>query len=348
MTSSRLFRHLTATFPIRVVGFLTVIGSSLALAQAVPTIGATSEGDTSKHAYRGTSLSYGHAATALTFAPAAAPYYNPTESHRIGLMPEWHPIDEFFVRGRLFISQELTLSDETNRAYEVELSDLWLDAVYAGYREKVTGLRFAGDVRFTFPTSKFSQAQSRIMTIAPGVNVSRSFKVLSGLIFVYSTRFTFRLNRFATSQNAGPSIINCDLRFCNDLVSTGRRNAFLDVLHGPTVVFNPHEKVSIAATFLMQRAFLPELAEPPPEFANVETLQASGPTTRDAVAFSVGVTYQPWDLVGFTLGAFTFSSQLSSDSRYEFPLFNRNTVVSLDATFDLEAAIAAFTPKEQK
>jgi hypothetical protein len=356
MISSSPFRHLTATFSKRVVGFLTAVGSSLALAQAVPVIGASGDTDGSKHAYRGTSVSYGHSATALTFAPGGDPfmpkgspyYYNPTEVHRLGLMPEWHFIDEFFVRGRFFLSQELTLSDETNVPYEVELSDLWLDAVYAGYKEKNTGLRFAGDLRFTFPTSKNSRMQSRIMTVGPGLNVSRSFKVLGGLTLVYATRFTFRFNRFATSQNAGPRIINCDPRFCQDLVSTGRRNSTFDVLHGPTVVFNPHEKVSIAATFLMQRAFLPELASLPAEFQNIPELQNDGPNTRDAVAFSVGVTYQPWDLVGLTLGAFTFSSQLRADSTYEFPLFNRNTVVSLDATFDLEAAISAVTPKEHK
>jgi hypothetical protein len=350
MTHWASTRHRTATFTKNVVVFLTLAASSLAVAQAVPTIGTGEAGD-SKHAYRGTSVSYGSAATALTFAPNGQPFYNPTVSHRLGLMPEWHFTDEFFVRSRFFMSQELTQSDETKYRYEVELSDLWLDAVYGGYKEKVTGIRFAGDLRFTLPTSKFSQAQTRLFTVAPGVNVSRTFKVLSGLTFVYSTRFTFRINRLPTSQNAGPSITNCtDLQLCNDLVSTGRRNAWADLLHGPTVVFAPHPKLSFSATFLMQRGFLPELAPvTDPSLANVDAIaNPSGPNSRDATAFVVGINYQPFDVVGFSLGSFTFSNQLRADGTYEFPLFNRNTVVSLDATFDLEAVISAVTPKEQK
>ncbi|HEY0882336.1 MAG TPA: hypothetical protein VGD87_12425, partial [Archangium sp.] len=152
-------------------------------------------------------------------------------------------------------------------------------------------------------------------------------------------------------QNAGASITNCtDIQLCNDLVSTGRRSAFFDILHGPTVVFAPHPKWSISATFLMQRGFLPELAPvtDPSLLTSQYLQQTDGPNTRDATAFVVGINYQPWDLVGFSLGSFTFSNQLRADSTYEFPLFNRNTVVSLDATFDLEAVISAVTPKEQK
>ena len=359
MTHWASTRHRTATFTKNVVVFLTLAASSLAVAQAVPSIGTGEAGD-SKHAYRGTSVSYGHAATALTFAPGAQPDYNPSESHRLGLMPEWHFTDDFFVRSRFFMSQELTplfwgdgeKADETKYKYEVELSDLWLDAVYGGYKEKVTGIRVAGDLRFTLPTSKFSQAQTRLFTVAPGVNVSKTFKVLSGLTFVYATRFTFRINRLPTSQNAGPSITNCtDIQLCNDLVSTGRRSAWSDILHGPTVVFAPHPKLSFSATFLMQRGFLPELAPvTDPSLTGSQYLQqqSDGPNTRDATAFVVGINYQPFDVVGFSLGSFTFSNQLRADGTYEFPLFNRNTVVSLDATFDLEAVISAVTPKEQK
>ena len=51
----------------------------------------------------------------------------------------------------------------------------------------------------------------------------------------------------------------------------------------------------------------------------------------------------------FTLEAFTLTfSALGTNGLYQFPLFNRNTIVSLDATFDLEAAVASFSPKEKE
>lgn len=341
------FSPQNATSAIRAVVFLTLIASSLAGAQAVPTIGGDASTG-SKSPFRGSSISYGHAATALTFAPGAAPYWNPTESHRLGLMPEWHFSDQFFLRSRFFISQELTISDDTTYRHEVELSDLWFDLAYAGYKEKVTGIRLAGDVRVTLPTSKGSRALTRLFTVAPSINASRTFNVLSGLTFVYSTRFTLRVNQQPTAQNAGPSISSCDITNCADLFSTGRRNSFFDILHGPTVVFNPHEKLSISATFLMQRAWLPQLTPAPEVFASAEGLQIADVNTRDAMAFALGVSWQTFELVGFTLGAFTFSNQLGLDGQYQFPLFNRNTVVSLDATFDIEGVVSKFSTKEQK
>ena len=69
--------------------------------------------------------------------------------------------------------------------------------------------------------------------------------------------------------------------------------------------------------------------------------------TRDFIGFSLGVTWQPLDMVGFTLGAFTFGNQLDTTGEYIFPLFNRNTAASLDATFDLEAIVSSIT-KEKK
>ncbi len=71
------------TFAKRFVLILTTTVRSLALAQAVPTIGATGGGQ-SMVPYRGTSVSYGHSMSAYE-------YSEPTRvwTHRLGLMPEW-------------------------------------------------------------------------------------------------------------------------------------------------------------------------------------------------------------------------------------------------------------------
>jgi hypothetical protein len=341
MTTAALFRSPITTFAKRVVLFLTAIVSSLAAAQAVPGVQANTGNDdgttAAKVPYRGTSVSYGHSLSAYNPTPETWAY-----THRIGLMPEWHFNESFAVRGRLFIVQELTLSDTTNRPHEVELWDLWLDGVWSGWKEKVTGIKFGADVRFTLPTSKQSQAASRLFTFGPGVNVSRTFKVLEGLTLAYSFRGTWRFNRFATRQNQGGLITNCEvsnIEACS-ATSSGSPNTQADILHGPTVLFNPHEKVNISATFFMQRGWLAAL--PATELAAAVPVQ-----TRDFMGFSFGVTWQPWDVVGLTLSSFTFANQLGSDGLLMFPLFNRNTTVSLDATFDLEAVVSSIT-KEKK
>ncbi len=342
------FRRLNTTFQKNVVVFLTVVASSLAAAQAVPTIGTGGAEPGDKSPYRGTNVSYGHSLSAYNPTPEVV-----TWSQRIGLSPEWHFTKEFFVRGRFFLSQELTLSDSTNTKHEIELSDLWFDAVWGGWKEKNTGIRLAADVRVTLPTSKTSQAVSRLFTLGPGANVSRNFNVLAGLTFVYSARFTYRANQFSTRQNQAGLIMNCAAgsigqpEACLN-TATGSRNVQADILHGPTVVFNPHERLNLSATFLMQHAWLSPPGAVPAQFANVPELQTEKIlNSRDFMAFSVGVTYTPVDIVSLTLGAFTFANQIDTTGQYIFPLFNRNTVVSLDATFDLEATVSSIT-KEKK
>jgi hypothetical protein len=339
-------RTLTATSLRRTVGFLTLVASSLAAAQAVPTIGGAVNDGQSHLPFQGTSISYGHAITAYNPTPEVTAW-----SHRVTLTPEWHFSKAFFVRGRLFISQEFTPSDTTNTPNEVEVSDLWLDAVWGGYREKNTGLRLGADLRVMLPTSKVSWAGTRLFTLGPSLNLSRNFSVLAGLTFVYSARGTWRFNRSSTRENQGGLITNCNVTLAEACLnnSTGNRNVQADVIHGPTVSFSPHEKFNLSATFLMQHAWVSPLGTVPSQFANVPELQSSSElvNTRDFVAFSLGATYQPWEVVGFTLGAFTFSHQLDTSGQYIFPLFNRNTVVSLDATFDLEAAVSSLT-KEKK
>lgn len=345
MTPRSAIRTSITTFAKRVVLFLTATVSSLSLAQAVPTIGGSGSG-ASKIPYRGTSVSYGATTSVYNYSPEVIAI-----THRLGLMPEWHFGDVLTLRSRFYLTQELTDSDTTTYLREVELSDLWLDAVWGGWREKNTGIRIGGDLRVTLPTSKFSQFSSRIMTLGPSVNVSKTFKVLGGLTFVYAARFTGRFHRFTTRQNQGPATENAgcpaatiagsdvlDATECRR--NTGGRNVAFDVIHGPTVVFNPHERLNISASLFMQRGWVPAMAA-------TDGLPAIGVQTRDFIGFSIGVTYQPWDVVGFTLGAFTFANQLALDGKTIFPLFNRNTVASLDATFDLESVVSSFT-KEKK
>lgn len=314
--------------------------------------GGVGEKPKDRPAYRGTAISYSHSASVFTFSPTAEPHYNPTWGHRLMFLPEWHFGDVAAVRGRFSLYQEFTESDSTNTLREVEVSDVWLDGVWTGWKEKVTGLHVAADVRVTLPTSKVSQLQSRLFTLGPSVSLSRTFNVLKGLTLSYAARFTYRFNRYTTLQNQGPTLPACgDARApeCQDFINTGGRASVADILHGPTVSFTPHDKFNVAASFLMMRGWLPALAPLPAEVVALKSTQLdanAAVTTRDFTAFWVAATYTPHPFVSVSLTSYSFSPQLTADSQYYFPLFNRNTSLYLDATFDLEGFVSLF-PKEK-
>lgn len=354
MRRSARFASSGSVLSAQLIGFFVVLGVTfVATAQPIATGLSGSAGEVTggakkedRPAWRGTSVNYSHNLGVMTLAPAADPFYNPTWSHRLGLFPEWHFGDAVALRGRFFLSQEFTDSDSTRYRNEVELSDVWLDTAWSGFTEKHSRIHLGADLRVTLPTSKASQAQTRLFTLGPSLNLSRRFDVLSGLTLIYSGRFTWRFNRLATRQNQGATIAACgDVRAleCIDFVNTGVRNPQFDVLHGPIVSFAPHPKVDVSASFLMQRAWLPALAAAPASVAGSTQLDVgTDVATRDLMIFSLSVSYQAFRAVGFSLGAWTFSNQLGEDGRYQFPLFNRNTTLYLDATFDLEGAVASF------
>jgi len=371
MRSASSFRHSIATFSRRFAAILTVGVSSLAAAQAVPSIGkAEGSAANDKVPWRGSQISYGLAMSALSVTPyyiePGAPtnpdapdgvyMYNAYVGHRLGLMPEWHFNDQFYLGARFFLSQEFTKSDYTTYKNEFEASDLWLDAAWSGWKEPKTGIKMSGSLRFALPTSKQSQAVGRIMNIGPGISLSRAFPVLSGLVLGYGARFTYRFNRFQTAHMQGPSIIQCGNTSgdpdCLSIMSNGQRASQFDFFHGPSLVFIPHPRLSIYLGFYMQYAYLPPLSttssDPNTPVPNL-TLHddTTGPKWRNFWGANISVSWQTWDTVGFTLGAFTFDSQLDTQGRYRFPVFNRSTVVSIDMSVDIESLIRNIKPKEK-
>ena len=177
MRRSARFANHSSKLPLNLIGLLVVAVTFVAHAQPIATGLSGSTGDVASTAnkapWRGTSVNYSHNLGVMTLAPGAEPFYNPTWSQRLGLMPEWHFGDLITLRGRFFLSQEFTESDSTRYRNEVELSDVWLDTVWSGVTEKNSRIRLGADLRVTLPTSKVSQAQTRILTLGPGVNVSQ-------------------------------------------------------------------------------------------------------------------------------------------------------------------------------
>lgn len=299
-------------------------------------------------AFAGSSLSYSHSASAFTFAPGAEPYYNPTWSHRLGILPQARIGPQFVVRGRIFLSQEFTLSDYTQYRHEVEVSDASIDLGLVGVTEPFTRIHVGGDVRIGFPISKISQAQTRVLTTGLGVVLSRPFEVLAGLRLAYIGRYNYRFHRYTTGQLQGASIAACgDPRQpeCAEFITTGARNAHSDLTHGPSISFSPHERVSINTSFIMSHLWLYPLNATPPELQGSTQLDdPANPDNplRQFTNFDLGVSVTLTRPLTLTLGASTFSPWWDTTGTRYFPLFNRNTTLYLDLSVDVEAAISSF------
>jgi len=110
-------------------------------------------------------------------------------------------------RARMFISQEFTVSDTTSSRNEIELSDIYATVGYAGYTEKITGIKATADVLFTIPTSKLSQYKTQALNLGPGVGLSRKFNILGGLTLGYGVRPTIHFNQYTTAQRKGSTIL---------------------------------------------------------------------------------------------------------------------------------------------
>ncbi len=299
--------------------------------------------------FAGSELTYGPSASIYTFDQSAELHYNPTVGHRLGLLPEWHFNDLFFARGKLWLSQELTQSDSTTYKNEVELSDLWLDFGYAGWTEKVTGLKLSAEVRATLPTSKASQSINRIMTVGPMLSVSRKFNLLHGLTVGYSGRFTYRFNQYTTGQYSSVPIANMATGCngpsdpaCSGLTTNGVRSTNYDITHGLAVSFEPIEKLSFDALIWYQHAFLYPLAPVPAQYQGAQGLAQTGPDVRNLAIFYLSASYQITKIIGLTLGAFTFTGEPDVNGRYINPFFNRYTSLYLEAGLDVEAVVSRF------
>jgi hypothetical protein len=302
------------------------------------TISTTVETEKKKLPFAGTSVTYGHSASAFTLAPGAEPFYNPTWTHHIDLALRWNFNEKFFVSSLLSVSQELTLSDSTTYKNEFEFADARLSFGWTGWEESVTGIRVAADLRLTAPASKTSLAQTRVLSVGPGLKVSKKFDVRGGLNLSYGVRPTYRFHRFTTLQNDNPvqTTPGCRNVECFEVASSGKRNAPFDITHGPQVTFELNDKFSFEATYVMSHRWLYPVTAATP----VETLFRPDTGTVHLNNFALAGNWQITPSVGLSLGADTLGPQLGFDGRYIFPLFNRNTTLYLDASFDVEAFVS--------
>lgn len=329
--------------PVAVVGLLTCAVSFVAnaaepAATPAPAPQATARTEAvpaqpKPAIYAGSSLSYGHAASAVSFGgdPAVTnEQYNPTWSHHLEIVPQLNFGEQFFVRGRLSLEQEFTDSDSETGNHEVYLGDLGLETGVKGWTIPVVGIHVGANVRFTAPTSKVSQARTMVLSVGPALALSRRFSVLSGLSVAYAGRYTYRFHRFTegiTMTNSG--CVSAIRTECRDPMGL---NVHSEVNHGPALTFSPIDVLTASATFQMSHKwkYAPTHVDGLPDQPNPPLF---------STLFDLSLSWQMFKPVGLTLGASTFTPGLVAQGSNLFVLFNRNTTLYLDATVDIEAAV---------
>lgn len=295
--------------------------------------------------WTGSFILYSHNLSALTLNKAAEPYYNPTYNHQLDLRPQWNLGTRFFLRGRLMLSQELTLGDDTTYRNEVVLSDTWLDVGWRGTRIEALGLNVAANVRVFAPTSKGSQAETLVGGIGPGILLVRSFPVWGGLTLLADARVNRFFHRYTTSQNESPAVAACgDIRelSCNNFVQTGVRNAFASVGYGGGFSLSANDKLSFSSQFRMSHSFLYELSDfAKPTVGGLEALPTdAGTNTRHIWGFFFDVNYQLTPAFALSAGTFTFAPQLAPDGQHQNPFFSRFTMFHFDLGINVEALLS--------
>lgn len=300
--------------------------------------------------FKGTTVIYEHAATAVSVRKDALPMYNPYWAHRVSLRPEWHPEGlPVFLRARFDLWQELTVPDD---AVTVDATDLLLDVVWTGWKEPATGLRLGGNVRFGVPLSKWSHAQSLRGSVSPALTFSRPFQLGDQSLFVsYAVRYGQAFHRYTTTQFDGPTIAHCgdpNSPACSEQLHTGTRNTQWTFSQGPLLVYTP---IPVLSLTVMATSFVAGLY---PLTAG-EVATATGPVSIDATSrtgtqhrflelFVFDATWTASNELSFSLGGYTFQPQLGPDGkRWPNPFFNRNVVVYLDAVINVEALLSRDT-----
>lgn len=292
--------------------------------------------------WRDSEIAYEHGFTAISLNKDAEPTYNPYYAHRLTLWPHWHFGDYALMRARLIVEQQLTNADDTTYKHEVVLSDLLLDANWKGITEPYSGIKLKSGVRFTLPTSKAAQAESLRLGIGPSVGVDRKFPVLGGLTLGYASRFSFYFHGSQVAETesvwrpCGGDYGELGCGATGPAMAGGTRNAWLGILHGPSLIFVPHERVTIDASYSFIKSYLYDLAGGPYLGDDQDV------AVRSSQWFLAAVTVELVDFLSVSVGASTLFGDLKPDGKYRTPFFNRTTELSLSLNLGIDPLLSKF------
>jgi hypothetical protein len=290
--------------------------------------------------WAGSTLVWSNAFSLISLDPSAELTYNPTYYMVFGLRPRWSFTDRIYLSASLDITRELTQADDTTYAREAVLGDLSLvGGMNNIWTIPLVDVQVSGDITFTFPTSKVSQARTMILGVGPRLKLSRKFPLLEGLLAGFGLRATPYFHRYTTGELESPLINNCSASegSCAAFLNTGVRNTAFRLTGSVDASLQILEWLGVQLSLGEAIDWLYALGAAGEQVSFVP----QEPQDRRYVSFfQLGVSLQPLKLLEVSLSLLTYAPQLAPDSSYYNPLFNRYSTLLLDLVFQLDQITA--------
>lgn len=287
--------------------------------------------------WRGSQFVWRTSMSAITLDRGAELTYNPYAAMTFSFRPWWWFTERFYLRGQFDVTRELTEADTTTYDKEATVSDLRLVAGGAAlWFIPGVGVQVSADIALTLPTSKVSQAQSLLLSIAPGLRLSRAFAWRGGISVGYNLRVTPRLYRYTTAQRESALIPGCILGCSDSFYNLGTRNPYLRL----------SQSIDVSAKILAWLGVYLAFGHAIDWIYDATTAAGGSLQTLDDVSarhltfFELGVTFRPLDLLEIGLGYSAIHPQLAPDSSHYVPFFNRYSAFFLDLKVHAQGVVS--------
>jgi hypothetical protein len=286
---------------------------------------------------------------ATDLSAAATFYYAMSYDFR----PRLYLSDWAHLRARFLVEQELSNADTTTYLYEPLASDLTLYGYFTDVLDSVTDwVDLGAYVMLTVPTSKASLARTLVLGTTAAIQLAREFDVLAGLGLTYTFEFTKYWNRYTTAVQSAPTLActpgaSMD---CDSQINLGARNPSWLFRNNFGISFSPIENLTFSVDVLWYTYLLYPVTEADclrlyadvvsadPSACPIEPAETNT-DLRVSLWYIVEIGYDilPW--LNVAVGTSTFNPQLTPDSEYRAPFFNRYTNIYLDININADELV---------
>jgi len=307
-----------------------------------------------KSPWRGTTFTYSNAMSLLEVDDSEFIY-----GMSLGLAPRYYVRDDLSLRGRFSAYVELTDGGGVDHPQQWFVGDLSLEVNYAPtwLTIPVVGIKVNPYFRLYLPTGTTARRRNLIMGLAPGLNFSKSVKLMDGdwlpsMSVAYAFRAVKYLNEYTTTTLNEPN----EVCFGGDPTSpscqsTGSRNTSWSFSNSLNIALQIHKKVTFSLMagvidqllYELEDAELAKLKgmEHSEAFGENDVAKADGTNLRVAIIGDVSLTYAALPWLNVTAGFSAETPQLQPDSEGNYPwLFNRFAQFHLDISIPIEPLVS--------
>jgi hypothetical protein len=304
-----------------------------------------------KYPFRGSTFMWLQSLNALALDRGAELTYNPNYSWLFRFQPRYYATKKLNFRARIGLGIEWTNADDTTQYHQPLWEDIWLDAVYTNaVKIPAVDISVTPSVRFVLPTSKASMARTLYLGFGPGLALRREFKLPKGMSIdlAYSFGYIKNFNHYSTLQFDAPTIITCNGaggEDCGRFLHAGGRNPSMSFTNMALLDWTISKRWKFGALFAVINSTLYGLTEGGTTLAGGDTLNVPADPNfnvnhRAAMIYSFDLTFEAHPAISIALGSWTYNPQLTEDSRYRAPFFNRYTEINLTTTINLDRVVA--------